>query len=192
MELILSIALGVGLSAACGFRIFVPLLVMSAAAQAGYLDLSAGFQWMAGYPALITFAVATLLEILAFYIPWVDNALDTIATPTAVVAGAVVTAAVVTDVDPWLKWTLAVIAGGGTAGLVQTSTAMLRGVSSMATAGLGNFVVATAELIGSIMTSLIALLFPLLALAFVVLLLIFFLGRRGRRAQPAPGAASNA
>ena len=100
MELILSIALGVGLSAACGFRIFVPLLVVSAAAQGGYLTLSPGFQWMAGYPALVTFAVATVLEILAYYIPWVDNLLDTIATPAAVVAGAVVTAAVVTDVAP--------------------------------------------------------------------------------------------
>jgi hypothetical protein len=190
MEYLFGLALGIGLSAACGFRIFVPLLVMSAAARGGFLTLAGGFEWMGSYEALLTFAVATLIEIIAFYIPWVDNLLDTVATPAAVVAGAVVTASVITDVDPWLRWTLAVIAGGGTAGLVQTSTMALRGMSSLATGGLGNFLVATLELFGSITTSLLAVLFPLLALLFVAVLLAVLISRRGRRnrttANPTP------
>jgi hypothetical protein len=184
MELFISLALGIGLSAACGFRIFVPLLVMSAAANTGYLELADNFAWVGTYPALLAFAVATLLEVLAYYIPWVDNLLDSVATPTAAVAGTLVTAAVITDMDPWLRWTLAVIAGGGTAGIVQAGTAVLRGFSSMATGGLGNFLVATGELIGAVTTALLALFWPFVALLVVVVLLgVILTRRRGRHAR---------
>jgi hypothetical protein len=181
MELFISLALGIGLSAACGFRIFVPLLVMSAAANTGYLELADSFAWVGTYPALLAFAVATLLEVLAYYIPWVDNLLDSVATPAAAVAGTLVTAAVITDMDPWLRWTLAVIAGGGTAGVVQAGTAVLRGLSSMATGGFGNFLVATGELIGAVTTALLALFWPFVALLLVVVLLVVILTRRRRR-----------
>jgi hypothetical protein len=184
MDLFLSLALGIGLSAACGFRIFVPLLVMSAAANAGYLELADGFAWAGSYPALLTFAVATVIEVLAYYIPWVDNLLDSVATPAAAVAGVMVTAAVITDMDPWLRWTLAVIAGGGTAGIVQAGTAVLRGLSSMTTGGLGNFLVATGELIGAITTALLAVFWPFVALLVVVVLLfVIFTRRRRHRAR---------
>src|SRR5215471_8006470 len=116
---ILSICLGIGLSAACGFRVFVPLLVMNLASMSGHLTLAAGFAWIGSYPALIAFSVATVLEIAGYYIPWVDHLLDTIATPSAIIAGTIVTASVVTGMSPFLKWTLAVIAGGGAAALVQ-------------------------------------------------------------------------
>src|SRR6478752_5731812 len=122
MELALSISLGIGLSAACGFRIFVPLLVMSFAANAGHINLSPGFDWIATWPAFVCFLTATILEITAYYIPWLDNLLDTIATPAAVVAGTIITAAVITDMSPLLKWSLALIAGGGTAGIIQASS----------------------------------------------------------------------
>lgn len=181
LELIFGLALGIGLSAACGFRVFVPLLIMSAASRGGFLTLADGFEWLGSYPALLTFAVATVLEILAFYIPWIDNALDAIATPVAVVAGTVVTASVIIGLDPWLQWTLAAIAGGGTAGLIQTGTTILRGMSSMATGGLGNFLVSTAELIGSFVTSLLAVLFPIIAVALVLALLILIFNRFNRR-----------
>src|SRR5512146_2904800 len=104
METLLSIGIGLGLSAACGFRVFVPLLVASIAARAGYLSLAPGFEWVGTQPALYAFATATLLEILAYYIPWLDNALDAIATPAAVIAGMLVGAAVFTDLPPFLKW----------------------------------------------------------------------------------------
>ena len=117
MELFLSLCVGIGLSAACGFRIFVPLLAMSIAANSGHLKLVPSFEWVGSDTALITFAVATVLEIAAYYIPWLDNLLDTIATPAAVVAGTIVTASMVGGMSPFLKWTLAVIAGGGAGGL---------------------------------------------------------------------------
>lgn len=174
---LLSICLGIGLSAACGFRIFVPLLVMSIASLAGHLTLAPGFQWIGTYPALLTFSVATAVEIAGYYIPWVDHALDTIATPAAIVAGTVVTASMVTGMSPLLKWSLAIIAGGGAAGLVQGATVVTRAASTATTGGLGNPLVATIELGAATVTSIAALLVPVL----VVLLLIVVFALFGRK-----------
>ncbi len=145
MEQLLSILVGVGLSAACGFRVFVPLLVMSIATRAGHLTVSDGFSWISTWPALLAFAVATLLEIAAFYVPWVDNLMDTIASPIAVIAGVLITTACVTDLSPLLKWSLGIIAGGGAAGTVQALTVTARATSSATTGGMGNPIISTLE-----------------------------------------------
>jgi hypothetical protein len=171
MELLLSVCIGLGLSAACGFRIFVPLLVTSIAAHSGHLNLASSFQWIGSNEALISFSIATALEVGGYYIPWLDNFLDTVATPAAVVAGTVVTASMVTDVSPFLKWSLAVVAGGGVAGTVQAVTVLARGLSLTHTAGVGNPVIATAELGGSIITAIAAVFVPVFALGLVVLLI---------------------
>lgn len=174
MQILLSISMGIGLSAACGFRVFIPLLLMSIAAKTGHLTLAPGFEWVATYPALIAFATATILEIIGYYVPWVDNILDTIATPAAIIAGIVATASIVTGMSPFFKWTLAVIAGGGVAGTMQVSTSMVRAASTTITAGLGNFVVSTAEALLSLLLSAIALIAPIVApvVIFVILLLV--------------------
>lgn len=185
METALSAALGLGLAAACGFRIFVPLLVLSLAARAGALELTGGFAWLAATPALVAFAVATVLEIGAYFIPWVDNALDAAATPAAVVAGVVVTASVVTGMEPWLRWSLAVIAGGGVAGAVQLGTVGMRQASVLGTGGLANPLVSALEATGSALLAVLALLLPAVALVLVLLLFaglwLYFRRRRGRR-----------
>src|ERR1700757_2607509 len=179
-DLALSIALGIGLAAAVGLRVFLPLLVMSIAASTGHLTLSSGFAWLATPAALVMLSVAALLEILAYYIPGVDNLLDAIATPAALVAGTVVSAAVMTDLPPLVKWTTPVIAGGGAAGLTQGLTSLLRAKSTLATAGLGNHVIATGEIGGALLLSLLALAAPLLAVV-VVALFCWLAVRVGRR-----------
>ena len=126
METLLGIAVGIGLSAACGFRVFVPLLVMNLASLSGQLHLSSGFAWIGSYYATVAFGTATIVEVLGYYIPWFDHVLDIVATPAAIIAGTITTASLVTDMSPFLKWTLALIAGGGIAGLVQGTTVALR------------------------------------------------------------------
>jgi hypothetical protein len=192
-DLALSIALGIGLAAAVGFRVFLPMLVMSVAAYTGHLTLGSGFAWLATPAALVMLSVAALLEILAYYIPGVDNLLDAIATPAALVAGTVVSAAVMTDLPPLVKWTTAVIAGGGAAGLTQGLTSLLRAKSTLTTAGLGNHVIATGEIGGALLLSLLALAAPLLAVVVVALFcwLAVRVGRRllrGKRGAP-PGSS---
>ena len=191
-DLLVSIALGIGLAAAVGFRVFAPLLVMSAAAYTGNLELSGNFAWLGTLPALVMLAVAALAEVLAYYIPGIDNLLDALATPAALVAGTIAAAAVMTDLPPLLKWTTAVIAGGGAAGLTQGATALLRAKSTATTGGLANPVLATGELGGSLLVSLLSLLAPLLALALAVVFcwLVVLLARRLLRRQRSSPAAS--
>ena len=190
MEVFLSICLGIGLSAACGFRVFVPMLVMSIATLSGHLQLAPGFQWLGSYPALITLSVATALEIAGYYIPWVDHFLDTIATPAAVVAGTVVSASVVAGMSPFLRWTLAAIAGGGAASVVQATTVVTRGASTATTGGLGNPVVATIELGGAVLLSVLALLAPVAAVALLAGVLFVLVRALIRRARPVKAAAA--
>ena len=148
-DLPLSIVLGVGLAAATGFRVFLPMLIVSGAAYTGHLPLGRELR-MAGAPAALTMlGVAALTEIVAYYVPGVDNLLDSLATPAALVAGTVVSAAVMTDLPPMVKWTTAVIAGGGVAGLTQGAAALIRAKSTVLTGGIGNWIIATAELGGA-------------------------------------------
>ncbi len=188
MDTVLAICVGIGLSAACGFRVFVPLLIMSIASATGHLTLASGFQWIGTYPAVIAFSVATALEIAGYYIPWVDHLLDTIATPAAIVAGIIVTSSMLTSVDPFLKWTLAVIAGGGIAGVVQSGTVLTRAASTGTTGGLANPIVATAELGLSIFMSLLALVLPYVAALLVLVIGIFLARKVWKRFRPAPAA----
>jgi len=163
------------------------MLVMSIAAYSGHLTLSSGLAWLGSAPALVMLSVATVLEILAYYIPGVDNLLDAIAAPAALVAGTVVSAAVMTDLPPIVKWTTAVIAGGGAAGLTQGVTSLLRAKSTMMTAGLGNHAVATGEWAAALVVSVLALAAPLAALALVALfcwVAIRLLRRLFRRERP--------
>lgn len=180
METILSLCVGIGLSAACGFRVFVPLLITSLAAYSGHLTLSPGFHWIGSYPAVVTFSVATVLEVAGYYVPWVDHFLDTLATPAAIVAGTVITASFVTDVSPFLRWTLAVIAGGSAAGFVQASTVLVRGASTLTTGGLSNPLFATAELAGSVVTSVISLVAPLVTIVLVAIVVVLLTSKLAR------------
>jgi len=170
---VLSVILGIGLAAACGFRVFVPFLIVGIAARTGHLALGPSFAWLSSTPALVVLALATLLEIGGYYIPWLDHLLDVIATPAAVVAGAVMTASVVTGLDPMTRWILALIAGGGIAATVQALTVGARKVSLLTTGGVGNPVVATGELLGSIVLSVVAIALPLLAFAMVAWAMYF-------------------
>ena len=180
IELLVAIGAGLGLAAACGFRIFGPLLAAALAARLGYLPLTSGFGWLATTPAIVALGTAALLEVAAYSIPWLDHALDTIATPTAVMAGILASAAVLVDLPPSLRWVVSVIGGGGVAGLVQGATVLLRLKSTALTGGLANPVVSVFEAVGGIGLALLAIVLPLLALALVIALLVVVFRSAGR------------
>lgn len=179
--ILISLSLGLALSACCGFRVFVPLLIAAVAAKIGWLPTSSGFEWMGTFPAIIAFGVAAVVEVVAYYFPFVDNLLDTVTTPASVVAGTVISASSFVDFNPMLKWTLALIAGGGAAGIIQASTGLLRLGSSKLTVGTANPVVATSENIFSIVGSLLSLVIPvvmaILFVVFIAILLFLLLSR---------------
>jgi hypothetical protein len=186
MNEMIAIFAGVGLAAACGFRVFVPLFIASLAANTGVeafggMDfqgmLGADFEWLGSDWVTIALGVATALEIGSYYIPWLDNALDTIATPAAVVAGTFISGAMLPEFmgDEALKWITAAIMGGGTAGIVQGASVITRGASTATTGGIGNPAVSTAELGGSVLTAGLAVLVPVVAAILVLVMLFFFI-----------------
>jgi hypothetical protein len=177
MHWLLALCVGVGLAATCGFRVFVPLLGLSIAQHVGYLGVSPGFEWMGTWPAVIAFGLATVVEIGAYYIPWLDNLLDTIATPIAVVAGILVTTSVLGELPPFLRYTLGVILGGGAAGLVQGTSVVARGASTATTGGLANPLVATLELGASIVGTILSIVLPVIAIILVAVVLIIIFRR---------------
>ncbi len=180
MEIFLSIIMGISLSAASGFRVFVPFLVISIASIAGWVGLPESAMWMGTYPALIAFGVAAVVEIGGYYSPWIDNMLDLISSPLAIIAGIVLSGSFIVDINPLLKWTLAIVCGGGAAMNVQLLTVKARALSSFFTTGIGNPIVSTIEGISSFVVSFLAIWLPLIAFAVVVVIsiLIFRLIRK--------------
>ena len=170
-EIAMGVAAGLGLAAACGMRVFVPLLVAGLSIRFGAVASQPELAWISSWPALLGFGTATVLEIGAYYFPWVDNALDTIATPASMVAGILVSAALFVGFDPFVQWAAAIVAGGGAAGTVQVATVATRAASTGTTAGLANPLFATVENIGSVVLAVLAVLLP--AIAGILLLGVF-------------------
>lgn len=194
-ESLLGIAIGFGLAAAAGFRVFVPLLAAGIAAKTGVLTLSPEFAWLASTPALAALGTATLLEVGAYSVPWLDQLLDLIATPAAMLAGMLAAASVVVDLPPLLKWS-AVLLAGGAAGVTQGATVFTRFKSTTLTGGTGNPIVSTLELVSAVVTSVLAIFLPVLTFVAVVLLFVFFTRRVhgvlfGRKAARKAAVAAN-
>jgi hypothetical protein len=193
-KVLLSLVMGLGLSASSGFRVFVPLLVASIATKMGILHLGEGFQWMGSTTAIICFAAATVFEIAGYYIPFVDNILDTVTTPASVVAGTLLTAsAILPDIDPMLKWGLGIIVGGGSAGIIQAGTALTRATSTATTAGAANPIVATIEHVLAIIGSIFSIILPFIVAAVVCVLIVvmlFFVIRYFKKHIPKTEASS--
>lgn len=184
-ETITAVALGIGLAAGAGFRVFVPMLVASIAAHMGVLPVQEGFGWLAGWPALVCFGTATVLEIAAYYVPLVDNLLDAVTTPMAVAAGTLLLTSVLPIDNDMLKWLTGFIVGGSMAATVQSGTVLTRLASTAGTAGTANPLVVTVEHAAAFGISVLSLLVPLIAasvlLAAVVALVIIFRKRIFRR-----------
>ncbi|SHI82905.1 DUF4126 domain-containing protein [Flavobacterium terrae] len=183
LQTILSIFLGIGLAASAGFRVFLPLFALSLATYFNIIPLNESWAWVGGFPALIALGIAMIAEIFAYYIPFVDNLLDVIATPLAAIAGTAVMASTLIDLDPMLTWGLAIIAGGGTATAMQGMTSVTRLASSVKTGGLGNPVVSTAETGTAITLSTLSIFVPILALIIVVFIfvIVFWMYRKFRK-----------
>ncbi len=182
-QILLSIALGLALAAACGLRVFLPLFVASLFAHfdVGGIGLRDGFSWLSEWPAIVALGIASLVETLAYYIPVLDHFLDAIAVPLSTAAGTLVAMSSFVDLPPILSWGLALIAGGGLAGIISAGSAATRLVSSGATGGLGNPVVASVETGGALVLSILAWFLPVLALVLVLFLLWRLVRWYGRR-----------
>lgn len=175
IETISAIALGIGLSASTGFRVFIPLLVAGLASHFGALPLGESFAWMSSTPALLCFGAASVAEILAYYIPFIDNLLDSIEMPLSIAAGTILMTSVFPSGSEWMKWILGFIIGGGVAITVQSGSAITRLMSSKITAGSGNPIFSTTEVIVAIVISSLAIIVPIFVAILVLVLIVVIL-----------------
>lgn len=180
-ETIIAVAVGIGLAASCGFRVFVPMLVAAVAAKTGLLPLNESFQWLGSWTAIAALGTATIVEIAAYYIPFVDNLLDTLTTPLAIGAGTLLLTSVLPVDNEMLRWITGLIVGGGTAATVQGGTVLTRLASSKFTAGVGNPVVATGEHAAAFGSSILSLFIPMVIAAIVILAMVYLLTKFGKR-----------
>ncbi|MCS4532733.1 DUF4126 domain-containing protein [Neisseria montereyensis] len=179
-DTVISIALGIGLAASSGFRVFLPLFALSMAAYSGMWPLNENWQWLGSGHALIILGIASITEALAYLIPFVDNLLDTIAVPLAAVAGTAVMASTAADLSPAVTWTLAVIAGGGAAATVKSTNAVTRVVGTATTGGLANPIFSILETGAAVVMSVLSIFVPVLAVLLVMLLAVWFYRKYAR------------
>ena len=173
VQILLSLSLGLGLAAACGFRVFIPPLMMGVGSRLDLYKLEGSFVWVDDTWAIAIFAVATLLEIGGYFIPWIDNLLDAVATPAAILGGIFVTSASLEgELDPSAQWTLSVIAGGSVSGVIQLGTVATRAISTGTTGGLANPIISLLEAVASILCILISL-FLVAIIPIVIIFLIW-------------------
>lgn len=174
LNTLFALFLGIGLAAATGFRVFLPLFVLSLAVKLGgdYIQVDESWLWIGNTSTLITLLVAMLVEVGAYYIPIIDNMLDTMAVPLAAIAGTLAVGITLPEMSEIATWGLAIIAGGGTAATISGTTAAARAVSTTTTAGAGNFLVNTGETFGSVVLTLAAFVFA--PLAFILVLFVLY------------------
>ncbi|MEO5999074.1 MAG: DUF4126 domain-containing protein [Chitinophagaceae bacterium] len=182
-HIIMSVCLGIALSACCGFRIFIPLLAASIAVYNGWMEVPPDMQWIGGVTAIISFSTATILEISAYYIPFLDNMLDFIAAPLAVIAGTLLASSIIpfSENEPLFRWGIGLLAGGATAGTIQLGTGMIRIFSTKATVGAGNALVASAENVVALTGTLLSFIIPIFMAILLVILVFWVLFRTIKR-----------
>lgn len=174
-EFITAAFLGIGLAASCGFRVFVPFLVVSIASKLGLIPLSEGFMWLSGWPAIVSFSVATIAEIGAYYIPFIDNLLDAVAVPMAVGGGTLLSASVLPVDNEMLRWILGFFIGGGSAGIIQGGTVVSRLASSKLSGGMGNVFVSTGENAAALSISVLSLFIPVIIGVILIVVIVVLL-----------------
>jgi hypothetical protein len=187
-----TLALGVGLAAVAGIRAWLPLLTAGIMARLGVVHLGESFQFVASWPALGLFGVATVVELVGDKFPAIDHTLDAIGTFVRPCAGALLAAATMYQIEsPLLACVLGLCVGAPTAMVPHATKAAARAVSSSMTFGLANPLLSFAE--DGVAFSMLALVFivpTLIVVGFVVGVGVAFLWIRSRTSKKASAPAS--
>lgn len=185
---------GTGLAASAGLNAYIPLLVMGVLARfTDAINLPSGWQWLSNGWVLAILAMLLAIEVVADKVPVVDHVNDVVQTVVRPTAGGIVfgagsssQTATVTDPGSFFgshQW-VPIAAGVLIALCVHGLKAASRPVINATTAGVGAPVASTAEDIGSIVMSLLAILLPILVLLGLVLLVsssVWAIRRRRQR-----------
>lgn len=190
LEIVPSLALGIGLAACAGLRAWLPLLLLGGLARWGVVDLSPSFEFVSSTRALILFGVATVVEIAGDKIPAVDHALDALSTVLRPAAGSLLAASVLWQVsDPVTAMALGIAVGAPSALVPHAAKSTLRVVSTTFTGGLANPVLSFVEDAAAFVLFALTVVLPVLVAALVVLTGLLVARRLLRRSPSTAPAA---
>lgn len=153
--MVINILLGLALATATGFRIFLPMFLLSFTSHIGWVTLPQKLSWLEGETALFVLGVAMLIELVSYFIPGVDNIMDIIDTPIAVIVGFLVVFSVI-EVNSMMEWILAVVIGGIVPAVIKACKATIRGGVTLLMGGLGNGLFSIVEALASILIVVIS------------------------------------
>jgi len=162
MDLFANIIAGFGLAAPAGLNAWIPLLITGLAGRLGFIKLTQPFDVLTNTWVLLALVILLTIEVFADKIPAVDSVNDIIHTFIRPAAGGILFAAqsgMVHGMDPAFSFIL----GALSAGSVHAVKAGVRPVVTATTAGLGNPLVSLVEDILSAVSTVLALIVPILA-----------------------------
>lgn len=167
---LIAFCLGIGLSAACGIRMFLPLLLIAVNQKFHLLETSYYVDWLDSNLALIILITATLIEISAYYIPLIDHILDVVNVPLVFVAGLLSMASILPDMPLYMDKILGLIVGGSTAVTINGLVGIGRLKSTTLSAGTTNPFYATIENIMTIVITILSFVIPVIIGIIVILI----------------------
>jgi hypothetical protein len=170
-----------GLASAAGLNAYLPLLVVALTARfTNLIQLNEPWDVLGSWWAIGALAVLLLIEMTVDKIPAVDTVNDVINTVVRPAAGAILFAAnsgAVGEVHPVLAFVCGLLVAGG----VHAVKATARPAVTAATAGTGNWLVSIGEDVLSFVTTVLAILVPVVLVFLVVLLILALAWRWSRR-----------
>lgn len=173
-----------GLSASAGLNAYIPLLVVALLAKfTNTITLASPWNALESWWTIGVLVVLSIVEIVADKVPAVDHVNDVVQSFIRPTAGAILFAAsanAITDISP----VLSLICGLLVAGSVHaTKSLVVRPTVTVATAGLGDPVVSTAEDIFAVVVSVLSVLVPILMIILVFLVIWFIAWRLKKRKE---------
>ena len=176
---------GAGLAVAAGLNAYIPLLILGLAGRfIDFVELPSQWQWLSNEWVLGILGVLLVIEIVADKIPVVDSVNDWIQLFVRPVAGGIAFGtgsssgtAVVTDPaqfftsNAWVPIAVGILLALAT----HIGKAVSRPALNVATVGAAAPVVSTAEDLGSVALSILALLLPLLVIVAVAGVIVGFI-----------------
>lgn len=183
-----AVALAIALAGCAGLRALLPIFATGLGVRAGLLDMGKQFAFLASDWALLTFGLASLVEMIGDKIPVVDHALDTVHTLLRPLSGSLLAAAALSSVsEPATAAALGIILGAPTALVPHATRSAVRVTSTATTAGMANPLLSFIEDLLSFGLLALTVLAPLLAAVGMIALAVFVLKRVFRR-RPKPAA----
>ena len=176
----LCILIGVGLSCAIGFKIILPVFVLSLLSYFGEIELNESYSWLSSKYTLVALGIAFCYETLSTLIPGLAGMQKFMAVFIAPLVAFWVSVAILpSETSEFIKWSSALICGTTSFGVAAT-TSGIRASTAFVTGGANAPVSGGVEIGASLLSSILAMICPILIPIFIIIvcIILFFVIRK--------------